>query len=124
MGRCRFPPAKTECLTAWWSVWGHVSPDGSSRSRARSIRSRRAARDAAAPRGETSVRLAIVLGRSSGVERRGRPLLGRFLQDDLDGLLDLLELVIAEARELHPLPEERQLAIEPALLPLELGDDL
>src|SRR5262249_18782121 len=59
----------------------------------------------------------------SGLEGHRLPLLGRLLEHDLDGLLDLRQARVAEASEVHPLLEEGELALEAPILALELGDD-
>src|ERR1700682_36062 len=123
MGRSRFPPAKTEWRIARWSCSGQASGPGSRRSSAASTSLRRAARYAAMP-SAASVSVVILCVRlTPRLERLRLPFLGRLLQDDLDGLLDLGELPVAEARELHAFLEERELALEPPVLPFELGDD-
>src|SRR5262249_19877533 len=124
IGRKRLPPANTECRIARWRFDGHASPGGSSRSSARSTCSRRVARDSATPPAATSAPVVILVLRGpAGIEGRRLPFPRRVLQDDLDGLLDLAELLVAEARELHALLEEGELFLEPAVLALELGHD-
>src|SRR4030095_13225090 len=63
------------------------------------------------------------VGGRAGIEGRGLPLLDRLLQHDLDGLLDLRQLAVAEAGELHALLKEGELAVEPRVFAFELGHD-
>src|ERR1700726_9870 len=106
------------------SVCGQTDSRGSRRSSARSSSPRRAARYPIRSGEAASVAIVVLaaLG-TSGLELRRRPLLGRLLQHDLDRLLDLRKLLVAEPRELHALLKERELLLERPILPLELGDD-
>src|SRR2546425_10596261 len=57
------------------------------------------------------------------LERDGLPFLARLLQDELDGLADLLQLRVAEAGEGHSLLEELELFLQAELVGLDLRDD-
>src|SRR6266496_3519839 len=57
------------------------------------------------------------------LERDGFPFLARLLQDELDGLADLLQLRVAEAGEGHSLLEELELFLQTELVGFDLRDD-
>src|SRR4030095_15135684 len=76
------------------------------------------------PRAAASARVVIILRGAPRIEGRRLPFPGRFLQDDLDGLLDLSELAVAEPGELHPLLKEGELLFEAPVLAFELRHDL
>src|SRR4051794_26469550 len=99
-------------------IAGHAGGTGSQRSSAASTRTRAPARNSARRSVTASTAFGIV-----GGERSGRRLQLAALVEDLDPALGLLELRVAEARELHAALVQRERLLEGEVAFLELLDD-
>jgi hypothetical protein len=100
------------------TIAGHAGGDGSQRSSPASTRARAWVRNSASGSVTTSTALGIL-----GGKRRRRRLQFTALVEDLDAALRLLELRVAEARELDAALVERQRLLEREVAFLELLDD-
>src|SRR5262249_3730200 len=131
IGRSRLPPAKRECRMARWGGARQAVSEGSNRDSSRSTSSLRAARQslvegACGIKPPVSIPVRFVVRGAGGVggfKRRGLPLAGGFLQDDLDGFLNVRQLSVAEAGEGHAFLEELELLLEAELVGFDRGDD-
>src|SRR5580765_1534261 len=101
------------------TIAGQTGGDGSTRSSAASTRARAAVRKAASGSAVTASTAFGILG---GKRRRRRLQLAA-LVEDLDAALGLLELRMAEARELHAALVQRQRLLEGEVPVLEFLDD-
>src|SRR5882672_8832015 len=100
------------------TIAGHAGGDGSQRSSPASTRARAWVRNSASGSVTTSTALGIL-----GGKRRRRRLQFAALVEDLDAALRLLELRVAEARELDTALVERERLLEREVAFLELLDD-
>src|SRR5258707_1326983 len=100
------------------TIAGHAGGNGSQRSSAASTRARALVRNSASESVTTSTALGIL-----GGKRRRRRLQLTALVEDLDAALRLLELRVAEARELDAAFVERERLLEREIPFFQLLDD-